>query len=191
MLSMRSRLCLLLIIGFVFIVAVAFAALPSEASAPQVCKDIEKFDFRNSTLELENRGYVTLVHGNGCSSDDLPNHCDWKQEITLDVFLWPQKGIEIRLLRINSDHLTGSGEWDYVLIYECRGGILSRIFERRYLSGVKLERLEGSDLVLRSGHWLPGDANCCPSKEKLETFCWDNKQGTYTLVSTDIRPILP
>ena len=157
-------------------------------SALQGCSDVSKIDFRNSTIPLQDGGSFTLVDGKGCASDGLPGKCDWEQTLELDRVLNPEPGTILRLIVVNSNHKTGSGAWDYVLVFACRAGQLQKVLHNRYLYGAALDPIGDKTLKIKSGHWLETDPMCCPSVEKFESFEWDKAAETFKLSGIEYVP---
>jgi hypothetical protein len=167
----------------VFICIVVFHAGAEEII---LCKDIKTIEFRNFRMAVPDRGVVQFKNGTALSSDG-EEKSDWKINLIQDEVFHPSVGAEVRLLRITSNHLTGSGSWDHVFIYRCREGNLERIFQEEYLFGVKINKISAGELLFISGEWTVNDPMCCPSKESLSTYSWDNKVGTYKLEHKEYR----
>ena len=154
--------------------------------SPRRCTDISRIDLRNATIPLEDAGLFKLVDGKGCTSDAVPGKCDWKQTLTMDRMLYPDKANALRLIKVNSTHVTGSGAWDYVLVLKCLGGQMMTVFQRQYPYGAKLEFAENGVLKIESGHWLRDDAECCPSKKRIESLNWNGERSSFELSDTDL-----
>jgi hypothetical protein len=135
---------------------------------------------RRTSLKDAQINGITFRHGKAYTSDGT-NPEDWEHTFSVDRILDPDHGKELRLIVIHSNHLTGSGAWDTVIVFDCVRGGMKEIFERKYLYGVKLETTIGKELSLSSGDWQPDDPVCCPSKVKKEIYRWNENKGTYTL----------
>jgi hypothetical protein len=77
----------------------------------------------------------------------------------------------LRLIRINANHVSGSGAWDHVFIYHCRSGDLLRIFEERFLYGVEIQKSSDDELV-----FIQTDKN-------RTVYKWNSKRNNYEIVS--------
>jgi len=169
-----------------------FLALISMPQAQNVasqakCNSIEKVDFSESALSF---GYQSLRFRNGkaCTSDQaIADGCDWQHTLTVDQTLTPTPGQTIRLILINSNHLTGSGTWDHVFFFRCRNGYAVSEFSESYRDGVKIEKRSNTELWLVSGEWLKGDPDCCPSRQKTEIFRWDSKKNSFAMSTKSSR----
>ena len=147
------------------------------------CSTVAMPDLRNAKI-----GVMTFVDGKTCTSDGLAGGCDWEHTISKDEILRPAPEKDLRLIVINANHLTGSGLWDTVLIFDCFNGNLRKIFEKRYLYGVKIKKNTNSEITFISGDWQPDDPTCCPSREKKETYLWDLNKNSYILESAAPLP---
>jgi len=154
------------------------AEVPSEKF---LCTSIAGLDLKNTTINN-----IKFVDGEACTSDsaEMPDHCDWKHTISRDEILKPISGKEVRLVILHSNHETGSGAWDTVLAFDCVNGSMRKLFEKKDLAGVKIEKTTGGAVILTSGIWQPKDPMCCPSKEKREIYRWSSSKSTYILEST-------
>jgi len=148
------------------------------------CSSVSTVDLRNSLIDG-----LQFVDGEGCSSDEnLPDKCDWKHEISSDELLYPTRDKPVRLVVINSSHVTGSGASDAIKVFDCIRGSLRKIFEKHYFYGAKIEKGPDGHLIFTSGNWKKTDPMCCPSETKKETYRWNADSNTYDLVSTVITP---
>ena len=133
-------------------------------------------DFNEAALSFGAQS-LRFRNGKACTSDQaFADGCDWQHAITVDQALVPTPGQTIRLIVINSNHLTGSGAWDHVFFFRCRNGRAVSEFSESYRYGVKIEKRSNTELRLVSGEWLKGDPDCCPSRQKTEIFRWDSKK---------------
>ncbi len=166
----------------VILLTLIIASTTSNAAAVKEnspCSGIGFPDLQNAEIND-----IKFLNKKGYSSDGLPNAKDWEHTIISDQHLKPSLEKEVRLIVINSNHLTGSGAWDTVIVFDCVRAKLNKIFEKKYLYGVKMNTNTDGELILTSGDWQPGDPNCCPSKETKEIYRWNQSKGTYILRNT-------
>lgn len=147
------------------------------------CSSIASFDLQNTTIHN-----IKLVNGKACTSDsaEMPDRCDWEHTISRDEILKPIPGKEVRIVILHSNHETGSGAWETVLVFDCVNGFIGKLFEKKDLAGVKIEKKTNGEVILTSGVWQPKDPMCCPSKEKREIYRWSSKKNTYIIESITI-----
>jgi hypothetical protein len=117
----------------------------------------------------------------GCThdgnQDNASHRCDRSNTITMDRIL------------DNSDHETGSGAWDYVIIYGCVNRTVTVEFSHGFLYGARIKKASPAGIVIQSGDWSGKDANCCPSHEKTETYIWNAQAQSYILSDSISQPI--
>ncbi len=175
-------------ISAMLLLGVAAAILSHHANAemPVVelrCHSITGVDLLNARI-----GRLQYTNGRACTSDEnLPDKCDWEHKITRDEILRLSPSKEVRLVVINSIHLTGSGASDNVLVFDCLGGLMKTMFDKSFLYGARIQHTRNGELVFVSGKWAKGDPTCCPSAERSEIYRWDEKASTFNLVGTPIR----
>ena len=154
-----------------------------------VCDDVSTIDLNNGVLDLGGLGSLTFRDGRACGSEEVSiqqdrncacgsGKCDWEMQISQDIHLMPEPGMLFRLLNVSEEHLTGSGAWGHVLLFECRHGQLNKVMDRQYLYGVNVTATANS-FELESNYWLPSDARCCPSRKQRESYRWRSKQHRY------------
>lgn len=173
-----KRSLLLIILLLIPLETISFAEGPSNNTP---CSSIANLDMLNATINN-----IKFVDGEACTSDsaELPDQCDWEHKISSDEVFRPITGKEVRLVIIHSNHKTGSGAWDTVLVFNCLNGSIRKIIENKYLYGVKINKKTEGEVVLTSGDWQPKDPMCCPSREKHETYRWNSSKNTYVLQKT-------
>ena len=161
---------------------------PSQSiAAATQCDAIEKVDFNNSELSFGAKS-LRFRDGKACTKEgEDSGPCDWEHVVTFDKVLIPEPGRAVRLMIINSNHLTGSGASDHVLLFECRNGRVVSVFNESYLYGVTIEKLASTEFSLISGEWLKNDQECCPSRKKREVLRWDRKTGAFILSKKTIH----
>ena len=161
-----------------------------------VCNDVSRIDFSNGPLNLGGFGLFTFTNGKACGSEAVSSQqdsncdctsgkCDWRMQIVRDTPLSPEPGISLRLLDVYEEHLTGSGAWGHLILFECQNGQLARIWDRRFMYGVKFTR-KRNGFDLESGYWLPNDPHCCPSRRQTEEFRWSHEKRRYIRTYTAI-----
>jgi len=159
---------------------------PSLTPLAHHCSSIENMDLSHARLPV--RGTEVQFEGSEAYTTDShsPTRPDWRHHISQDITLSPSRTFHLRLVKITSDHLTGSGSFDTVLVLLCKDGLLSTALNRDYLYGAHVDS-DGSRFTIRFGRWQESDARCCPSETKTETFVWDHAQLRYTLSSTSTK----
>ncbi len=177
--------------GIVAMLTVLGVPVPSSTASEQdSCYNVTSINIENMKIEIPYRGMVQMDNGVGFSSDAGPggeSH-DWKITLVQDEILQPSPSALLRLVRFSAEHVTGSGAWDHVFVYECRNGKLIRLFVERYHYGVKIRRLSDDELLFISDYWMKSDPMCCPSQEKRAVFKWDPEGMKYFLAEDSIRP---
>ncbi len=170
--------------------AILLVGVASSATFPTACTDIQMVDFANMQIPIPDCELVQFKNGRGSSSEGEGFKTkDWELTIKEDVPFTPQLGSQLRLLRISCSHLTGSGAWDYVVMFECKEGIIRSIFQSRFLYGVKLDKHSDIKFTLTYGVWLKGDEHCCPSKEEKDTYKWDGASDNYKCIAKRVYPL--
>lgn len=147
------------------------------------CPSVAGVDLGNARI-----GRLRFTKGRACTFDDLSKRCDWEHRVTRDEILRPVPGREVRLVVINSHHLTGSGAWDRVVVFDCVNGVMKAILEKSFLYGVRIEHAGEGEIIFVSGKWGKRDPMCCPSEERSEVYRWDEKAGKFNLTNTTIKP---
>jgi hypothetical protein len=173
-----SRIIMWSICLFVAMIFISVRSVAEVTADNLLCSSVSSTNIRNSTINE-----IKFEDGKACTSDDpaLPNQCDWEHEISRDEIPRPISGKEVRLVIVRSNHKTGSGAWDTLLVFDCFNGIMKNIFEKKYLYGVGIKKNTDRILILISGNWRPKDPQCCPSQEKHETYRWNSSENTYKL----------
>jgi hypothetical protein len=164
-------------------------ACPSATSAP-ACNDVTTINFRDRRINVPNHGLIQLRDGQAyCSilpdDKDFADQKEWEITIEDDLCFRPGSGGAVRMIRVNVDHIAGTGAYDYVLIYRCVDGSLHRIFQSQgHLYGTRIKKLSESRFTLSYGVWLERDPNCCPSQQKTDTYVWYETAGTFLRVKS-------
>lgn len=123
----------------------------------------------------------------GCSPevDDIGlTSCVWRTEVREDLRLASKR----RLVVLQSSHVTGSGSRDQVSVYSFETGKIVAVLQQEYPGGAFIHERAPDKLVIRSGAWMEGDASCCPSKERYDTYVWSPKQRQFILGGTVFKP---
>ena len=173
----------LVIVTFTFCLHAAFAQETR-------CNEIESIDPENLRVEMPDGIAVQLKNGAAFHSDTVESGGSEKWELSLvqDELIRPAPGQVLRLMKLFDNHLTGSGSWDNVFIFQCAGGKVVPVFRKSFLYGAKVQKITEAELIFTSGEWMTGDAMCCPSKERISTYQWTPKDVTYRLVRSVLRP---
>jgi hypothetical protein len=125
-----------------------------------------------------------------CQPDSgRPGRCEWEGRIVDDRVLESRAGSERRLVRLNDDHLTGSGAWDYLSVFICVAGNTVPVFRDRFHHGVRVEEASPQILSVISGEWNPPDPTCRPSRRKRQVYQWDSVCRLYILDSLTYLPV--
>jgi len=167
------------------VVVLCLLAAPAPVAAELACERL----LSSSAAELMTAAHPdfsdrSFANGISCQSESgLPGRCDWEGRIVDDRVLDSRAGSERRLVRLNDNHMTGSGAWDYLAIFTCVGGHTVPVFHDRFLYGVRVEEASPQTLSLISGEWNKQDPTCCPSRRKRQVYRWDSVRRRYILDS--------
>ncbi len=173
---------------------IAFARPVTSVSAPTngvsaaACKGVSNIDFQNNIVDWGG-GRLKFKDGRACTTEGLlpgqnpdcdcdSGKCDWQMKVSEDRLLSPEPGWQLRLLIVEEDHLTGSGAWGRVLLYECQNHQLKTVMDQRYLYGVQFCATKDG-FKLEYGDWFPGDPRCCPSGRREDFFRWERAEHKY------------
>lgn len=165
---------------------------PVGAGGAQPCDDVEHFDFRNAMVPIASKDeggapgpdVLHLQDGIGFLSDNpnSPKSQDWRLELLVDRLEHPDPLTSIRVIVLDKDHLTGTGDWRFVLAFGCANGALARLLQ--YDSeGVTLKHLNDQTLQLYQAIWAATDAHCCPSEHLEVLYEWNSRKHRYGRVS--------
>jgi hypothetical protein len=168
-------------------ILISFVLLSAHAKS-QSCTDIRTFDFKNAAVPIAARddgghsGPDTfhLQDGKGFISDnpDLTQSRDWQLNLFGDRLIHPDASTWLRVITIDRLHLTGTGDWNYILAFTCTKGSLEPIFQ--YGSeGAEIKHLDAHTLELSQAVRAENDAHCCPSKVKQIIYHWNAKLHRY------------
>lgn len=154
----------------------------------QPCQDVRTFDFRNAAIQIapqdegSHQGTQTFVLRDGIAfiSDDpqsLKSH-DWRVDLIVNRILRLDSSTLASVIVLKKDHLTGTGTWDFVLVFGCEKGVLVRLFQYS-AQGVILKHLDGGTVELYEPSWTVGDAHCCPSRHRELAFRWISQEHQF------------
>jgi uncharacterized protein (TIGR03435 family) len=85
---------------------------------------------------------------------------------------------------LDKDHLTGTGDWRYILAFDCRNGLLASVFQYA-AEGVSLKHLSARKLVLNQAIWGMDDPHCCPSRHVELAYRWNALRHRYIRMSSN------
>jgi hypothetical protein len=89
--------------------------------------DISAVDFSNRTIETQN-GRIEFRNGSYTQKDDLGKP-DWLFTLSQSTSLLAFGKDRVRIIRIDSDHLSGSGSWALALGFACSGTKVKKVLE--------------------------------------------------------------
>jgi hypothetical protein len=181
--------------------------------AAQACGDIAKFDFRNFTFETNPRTFKDYGSFNGPAPDgplklrngvflewdwldgqvppEYRNKPDWRTEITRDAFVKPEGSQGVRVLSLGRNHLTGTGWFTYIFVFDCAEGRVRNVFEASG-EGVGLVRVNQSELILGVGIWKPKDSHAHPSIQVTVQYRWSPEAQRFVRVTSNAQcPWIP
>jgi hypothetical protein len=122
---------------------------------------------------------MDFSHGLGCYSEleEQPDACDWKVAVSEDRNLAEDR----RLIVVDTEHMTGHGEWGDVLVLGCKAGKVTALFHDSLEWVVVVEEASADKLVLKFSTSMPGDAQCCPSMDDRRVYVWSKDAQEYVL----------
>ena len=108
--------------------ASAIAVMAVRVTA-QPCADVRQVDFKNSDLRIGGQTddsrwpehSVRLRNGAGFISDDPTSTTsrDWEITLKVDRVARLDASTPVKVILLDRNHLTGTGDWHYVLVFEC------------------------------------------------------------------------
>jgi hypothetical protein len=162
----------------------AYTAFLEPVRTTYACRLDDTSYFENLTYRLRGDSYprnVPLPMRNGTYEDDvfIKGRPEWITTLEQQVrFSLGQ--IPALLLRLNANHVAGTGSFDHVVIMRCRGNRLDIVFEASG-AGVKAGYLPDAGLEVRHVFWLPQDSHASPSRLVTENYRWDGSRGRFDL----------
>ena len=169
-------------------VAAASEVGPANLSCSNPLPKIRRGTFRLEGGRVQLRdGPSYLTGGKQCdpTSQDVP--CEFAVELTRAEEWGTQPRFLVAV--VNTDHRQGSGAWDSVFVYVCRGRSYVPVFAERYFYGAKVVLGSASDLWVTSGVWGPKDPNCCASSERREHYVWSARTRRFVVAESTVRPL--
>lgn len=177
---------------FVFL---AVMSMRSFAQA-QACNDVQRFDFTNARIQIAARdeggqsgpAVFRLHQGMAYISDNpaSPQSRDWSVNLIVNRLMNPDPPTWIRVIVVDKNHLTGTGDWHYIIAFDCRKGSLHRIFQ--YGSeGVRLKHVDGRELQLYQAVWARNDAHCCPTMHADLLYKWNPREQRFDRTASASR----
>jgi hypothetical protein len=169
------------------VIAVVVASVVNAADTPELlCRDIHAIPERDLLLMSILRGADTLVLDGGkvCSSEGVEPgsiNCGWEFTIENVGVLRPATHIDLRVVRIVKDHLTGSGTESMLIAFQCKDARVVSVFSKEFTCGVNFEPLSANGFALTAGYWLHQDPMCCPSLQKRIVYRWDEVGKAYVV----------
>jgi hypothetical protein len=154
----------------------------------QACDDVRHFDFRDAHIQIAatddggNSGPAVFhLHQGIAYLSDNPESAqshDWSINLIVDRLAHLDPAVWIRVIVLDKNHLSGTGDWHYIMAFDCRKGSLHRLFQ--YGSeGVTLKHLDSRGLQLYQAVWAPNDAHCCPSMHADLRYEWSRQEQRF------------
>jgi hypothetical protein len=177
------RQAFLVMLGVLLTVGTTSAEQKEAGPTGVPCKDPEPI-LRQSEFALDIGGPVRLKDGKDCPTEPA-DRCQFQIELTR-VEQWGTAP-RFLLVIVNANHLIGSGAWDSVFVYACRGEVFVPAFSQRFSYGARVELGKDSDFWLTVGEWQPDDPACCASTQRRSRYQWNPKQRTFAVAETTVR----
>jgi hypothetical protein len=162
----------------------------------QGCGSVRRFDFGNANINIaakDDGGHsgsaVFHLHdGEAFLSDDpdsVQSH-DWEVKLVLDRVVHLDSSDWIRVIVFDKNHLTGTGDWRYIMAFGCKDNSLVRLFQ--YGSeGVTLKHLDPQELRLYQAVWAPDDARFCPTRHAEILYKWNPRERRFDRANSTVR----
>jgi hypothetical protein len=177
-------------IGALFVLTACGCMASRPMAKPDVrCDSVEGIDIGNMEMRLRSRGVVKLVDGAGYASDAGEGGLskDWLVTVVQDNILRPSPSDVFRLVRVSASHISGSGEWDHVMIYACEGKRLKTVFDERYLYGAEVGIVNDAIFRIAYAERKAGDPMCCAASDRIVTYRWNRDQRAYLPIDNTMR----
>jgi hypothetical protein len=118
---------------------------------------------------------------------DSPQSHDWGLQLLMDRPEHPDPSAWIRVIVVDRNHLTGTGDWRWVMAFGCRNGSLVSVFPYGAM-GMAREHLSDRTLDLNQAVWAKDDAECCAGRHADIVDRWDAQQHRYRKTSFASAP---
>jgi len=168
--------------GIAFAAALLFCSPPLAAQQPQ-CRTLHEESPSRLLSTFEATAKINwLSHGTGCyAAPEVEGelHCDFETTIKQDTTIDEGR----RLVIANSNHLTGSGAFDYLVVFACVRDAVKVVLLEEFFYGVTVESVLPERITVTGGHWTNEDSNCCPSGKRHIVYEWSSTDFAY--VSTE------
>lgn len=166
--------------------------------AQYTCDNVASFDFRNSILMMGGTGLTTpqeygafnfpgtkerFAFRKGVavqweSDERNPQKPDFRITIDHEQLVHPDGSPGVKILFVEMDHLTGTGSFQYLVAYDCRGHRLHKLLDVSG-EGVSFRTATDNSIKLTLYIWSDRNGHCCPSKRADVTFEWSPKRQAY------------
>jgi hypothetical protein len=135
--------------------------------------DIATTDFANQQIDTDQFGTLALKNGNYTKNDDAGNP-DWNFTLPGSSSLYLFGGATVRVININANHVSGSGEQQIALGYVCSG-------DETKIKKVLEQSSFGTPVILQSGNntisvttWKTYEGAAPPQGRTVTQFKWLN-----------------
>ncbi len=162
----------------------------------QPCADVTRFDFENSEFRIgahtddshHQEQSIRLRNGTGFISDNpiSMKSRDWEVTLKVDRAVRVDTSMWAKVIVLDQNHLTGTGDWRYILVFGCAHGSLVRLFQHAS-EGMALQHTDGQTIRLYQPRWKSSDAHCCPSQHLELLYEWDVREHRYRLKASILR----
>ena len=196
-LSLPAKAQLAITKGTVVLIALLLLTGRQNLFAQKACRNVGSFDFKNSTLTVGGKGLnflpstatnypaskesltfrkgVSLVWDSDRQQEREP---DFSTTIRRDLLVYPKGSRGVRVLLLEWEHLTGRGQRQYVMAYDCQGGKLHTLLDISG-DGLDLQRITNTQIDVSLDIWVEEDAFCCPSRGMKFWFRWSPRRQAY------------
>jgi hypothetical protein len=168
-----------------FVILLATSSLSMADEVP--CSDIATYDFKNSIISVKDGQALAaqasspdaLPFKNGaCELKDDPKNekPDWRYDMVGDFVMRPTRQAKLRVLRVYENNLSGTGSWDRVMAFQCKGMHVEKIWQHRFTQSIKLRRMNEIQFKVSSAIGKSKSKN-----SDFGIYQWDNKHGNFIL----------
>ena len=158
-----------------------FAVQTESSIFPGSYRSIRSVDFRNL-----NNGRVSLRNGHYERNEDFDHYA-----VDLDSLVYFSSSAAL-VVYSWSEVAVSSESGAYAVVFTLSNGRLHSVQSINWETHSAGPRPtwsfepKSSTFVVRSDHYMPGDAHCCISAVDVVTFHWDGKQFTQTGIKTEL-----